>query len=113
MLHITLVNENVQLASFNADVKKLNIIIADKVKQELNNLLDEGTNHLILDLNGISFIDSSGFGSLVTVFNHAKNLNAQFHLCGVSKETMELLRVTKLDQVFSIGKSVDDIVSGL
>jgi anti-sigma B factor antagonist len=113
MLNYTHEREDVKVAMFTDDVKKLNIIIAEKVKQELNQALDNGLSHLILDLTGIAFIDSSGFGALVTVFNHAKNINAEFHLCGIAEETMELLKVTKLDQVFDIAGTSNDILSAL
>lgn len=102
MIEINQISDQVTIVSFLDSVKKLNVIIADKVKTEFNTLVDNGCSNLIVDLSNIIFIDSSGFGALVTVFNHAKNVGSRLLLSGISKETMELVKVTKLDQVFDI-----------
>lgn len=101
-------NEQTTIVNFSENINKLNVIIADKVKLELNNLLDSGHNNIIVDLSTITFIDSSGFGALVTVFNHARNVQARLLLANISNETKELIKITKLDQVFDIYNSVGE-----
>lgn len=106
MLEIRHINDQYAIANFTESTKKLNVLVADKVKSELNKCIDNGCNHLILDLSNILFIDSSGFGALVTVYNHAKNMNSKVFLTNISDETMELIQLTKLDQVFDIFATV-------
>lgn len=107
MLDINKVSDQITVVNFNEGINKLNVIIADKLKQELNKLFDNGYRNVILDFSGIIFVDSSGFGALVTIFNHAKNAGSNLILSGVSKGTMELIKVTKLDQVFEIYDNVE------
>lgn len=107
MIKINKENENYTLVSFDDETLRLNVVIADKFKNELNKIIDEGIKHLIIDFSGIKFIDSTGFGSMVTVYNHGKNRETEILLCNFSPETMELLKITKLDQVFNIYNNLD------
>ena len=93
------------------NVKRFNITIADHVRNELLAKIKTPKTNIVLDLQGVEFIDSSGFGALVYVFNKAKNTNSIFKLCNISKEAMELVAITKLDKVFDICPSVDDCIN--
>jgi len=108
MLQINRFSDQVTLIDFSDNVKKLNVVIADKIKSELNELIDNGCNNIIIDFSKIIFIDSSGFGALVTVYNHAKNVGSKLMLANIAAETMELVKITKLDQVFDIYNSVEE-----
>lgn len=90
------------------NVKRFNITLAEQVKSEINELITNGNSKIVFDLTGVSFIDSSGFGAMVSVYNFAKENNAFFKICCISKEAMELVVVTKLDKVFEIYNTVDD-----
>jgi anti-sigma B factor antagonist len=111
MITIKQETEKVKVVGFPDTVKKLNVIIAEKTKLALNQIIDSGGKNLIIDFSNIEFIDSSGFGALVTVHNHAKNIGSKVMLCQISNETMELLTITKLDQVFHIYSSVDEALA--
>lgn len=111
MISIKQETDKIKVVGFSDDIKKLNVIIAEKTKQALNQIIDSGGENLIIDFTNIEFIDSSGFGALVTVHNHAKNVNANVMLCNISSETMELLKITKLDQVFHIYSSIDEAMA--
>ncbi len=105
--------EKATIASFRPDVKKLNILVSDTIKKELNNILDSGCRHLIVDFNNIFFIDSSGFGSLITVYNHAKNQNSYLYLVNINNELLSLFKITKLDQVLHIAQSTKQILDSI
>ena len=92
--------------NFN-NTKRLNITLADTVKSELISKISGSDTKLIIDFSGISFIDSSGFGALVSIFNEANKKGAKFKICSISKEAMELIVITKLDKVFEIHDSLE------
>ncbi|MCK4663808.1 MAG: STAS domain-containing protein [Bacteroidales bacterium] len=106
MLKIRNIN-NITVINFDSDIKRLNVTISSKVKEQLLEIINKPNSKLILDFNGISFIDSSGFGALVNIYNKAKENNSYFKLCNISQETMELVFVTKLDKVFEIHDTLD------
>lgn len=108
MLQTNRLSDQITLIDFSDNIKKLNVVIADKIKIQLNEIIDNGCNNLIIDFSKIIFVDSSGFGALVTVYNHAKNAGSKLMLANIAAETMELVKITKLDQVFDIYSSVEE-----
>ncbi|RLD64636.1 MAG: anti-sigma factor antagonist [Bacteroidetes bacterium] len=104
-------HKDILIASFEENINKFNILISEDVKKELNkHLIKKGTK-LILDLHDVDFIDSSGFGALVSAYKTSKLNNSFFKICNVSDETMELVQITKLDKVFDIYDKLDDCIN--
>jgi len=101
MININKNNDKVVVASFPSPIKKLDILVADKIKGLLQEVIDEG-KPVILDLENILYIDSSGFGAIISLFNYSKNRNVKFILCNVSKANMDLVKITKLTEVLII-----------
>ncbi len=104
-------NDNYVIASFASAVKKLNILIADKTKQLLKEVINEGKPYIILNLENIAYIDSSGFGTIISLFNHAKNCDVSFLLCNVSDANMSLIKITKLNDVLKIHADLDSAIA--
>lgn len=57
---------------------------------------------LIVDLQGVSHIDSSGLGTLVGGLREAKHKNVCFVLCGLEKSLRRVLERTRLSTLFEI-----------
>ncbi|MFA6403476.1 MAG: STAS domain-containing protein [Salinivirgaceae bacterium] len=110
-----IINESAEYitTSFPKENSKLTVLIADDFKKSMCQLIDEKQGNLILDLASISFIDSSGFGSLIAVFTHAKNQQAHLKLCNIKPMVMSLIKITKLDQVLEIYESIDDAIKSI
>lgn len=104
-------NTNYVVATFTTAVKKLNILVADKTKNLLQEIIDEGKPNLILNLENISYIDSSGFGAIVSLFNYAKNRDVNFIICQVSEKNMALVKITKLNDVLKIYADLDEAIA--
>ena len=80
--------------------------VSPKVREDVLAGLDEGQN-LLVDLSGVSYIDSSGIASLVEGFQHAKGKQLSFALLGVKDGVMSVLKLTRLDKVFPMFDSVE------
>ncbi len=57
---------------------------------------------LLVDMQEVSYIDSSGIASLVEGFQTAKSANLHFGLLSISSPTMQVLTITRLDKIFSL-----------
>lgn len=101
------------LVSFPNENTKLTVLIADDFKKNLCQLIDTSQRIIILNMASISFIDSSGFGTMVAVFTHAKNQQACLKLCNVKPMVMSLIKITKLDQVFEIYDNIDEAIKSV
>ena len=72
-----------------------------KARKAILASLNYGHNTLV-DLSGVTYIDSSGVASLVEGFQTAKKSDLKFGLVGVSSAAMSVLELARLDKVFPI-----------
>ncbi len=82
----------------------------DELRLTVLSLLKE-TNHVVLHLGGIEQIDSEGLAGLVGLFISARNRSGELKLADLSPKCREVLRVTRLDEVFGTYKSVDEAIA--
>lgn len=79
---------------------RLNASVAPLVKDELTDELVKNNYRLVLNLENIRFIDSTGIGVLISALKTARQNNGSFLLQNVNKDVMGLLTLMKLDKVF-------------
>ena len=72
------------------------VLLKDKVRS----LLQQGHKNVLLDLGGVSVVDSAGLGELVQAYVTTKNRGGVLKLLNVTKRLKDLLVVTKLLTVF-------------
>ena len=65
----------------------------------LRDLIPE-RKRIVLDLTGIEYIDSSGLGTLVGVYAHAKRASCDLEIANPKQRIRDLFRLTRLDSVF-------------
>lgn len=107
---LTTQNQNgVLLVKFN-DTNRLNALISEPVKDELNSFFSTPNTKLVLNLEGIEFIDSTGFGVFLSVMKTANNNYGYFKIANISDDVMELFKLLQLHNVFEIYSSVDEAV---
>lgn len=63
---------------------------------------------LLIDLAGVSYIDSSGIASLVEGFQTAKSAKLGYGLLDISKTALQVLTLTRLDRIFQLYTSAAD-----
>lgn len=81
---------------------------SNQMRNKIKEILAQGKKKLVLDLGGVSYIDSAGLGTLVAAYTSARNRGADIKLASVTKKFDDLLNITKLVTVFSVYKSVQD-----
>jgi anti-sigma B factor antagonist len=62
---------------------------------------------LLIDLSGVSYIDSSGIASLVEGFQTAKTAKLGYGLLNISNTALQVLTLTRLDKIFALYDSID------
>lgn len=98
---------NIVVVSFD-NVSRLNALVSEPVKEEIKSFFNKANTKLILNLEGVQFIDSSGFGVFLSVMKVANNNYGHFKICNVSGEVMELFKLLQLHNVFEIYNNLDD-----
>ena len=72
------------------------------LREKMANLIAEGKKRIVLDMENVDYIDSSGLGTLVAAHMNAKNQGASLRLCHLGQKFSEVLQLTKLTTVFQV-----------
>lgn len=68
------------------------------------------TEHVIIDLRDVTFVDSSGFGVLLACLRQVQSNGGELGLCGLHKSVRVLFEVVRMNRLFSIYESADDAI---
>ena len=71
-------------------------------RNSVGEVLSAGVTNLAINLAGVSFLDSSGIGSVVRTFLTLKEKGGEFRLFGASKQVALTLRMVRLDKVLGV-----------
>lgn len=106
MLKIEKINDITVVRFDNID--RFNALITEPVKEDLKSFFNTQGTRLILNLEGVKYIDSSGFGVFLSILKTATNSKGTFKICGISPEVMELFKLLQLHNVFTLYQSLDE-----
>ena len=71
------------------------------------------SKRVVLNLSGVTYIDSGGLGTLVAGYISARNEGADMKLANLTNKFHEQLHITKLVTVFDVYNTVDEAVKAL
>lgn len=86
---------------------------AMNLNEEVRRLVDEGKKKFVIDMHSVEHINSSGLGILIASLNTVHQAGGELKVASVSSRVIELLKITKLAQIFESYKSVDEAVKDL
>jgi len=84
---------------------------ATSLHEKLHELIDNGTLSVVVDLEGVAWMNSSGLGILIGGLSALRKSGGDLRLARVTEKIEEVLRITKLDRVFDIYGNTDDAVA--
>ncbi|MCW1956330.1 STAS domain-containing protein [uncultured Lentibacter sp.] len=70
--------------------------------------LTGAASHVVLDLRDVQFVDSSGLGAIVAVMKLMGSAR-RLDLAGLTPTVDKVFRLTRMDSIFTIHGSVDDV----
>jgi len=74
---------------------------------------EDTSDTMIIDLSEVPYIDSSGLGSLVTVYLSRQKKGQRVALSGVNERVFRLFEITKLESFFLIFPTLDSALAAL
>lgn len=91
----------------------LNASIAAPLKKRLHEHTDNGCTKLVLDLDRVEFMDSSGLTVIISTLKSLKELGGRLVLCGVGEDLTSLFQLTRLDKIFQVYPNTSQAVRAL
>lgn len=102
--------DGVKIAEF-ADLRRFTLAITEEVKSELKPVLNEKGSKLILNLENIEFIDSSGIGCIISLVKTAKSAGTSIKLCNLSKQVVDVFELLHLNMILDVEKDLDSAIN--
>jgi anti-sigma B factor antagonist len=90
------------------------LIVANRheLKQIVQDALDQGARHFVIDFTPTAYIDSSGLGALVSMSKRVRQAGGDLRLAGLNEDLRSLFELTKLDTLFAIFATPGEAAAG-
>ena len=99
---------------FKLNESRLDTSISGLVKGEFTLLLKvEGVSKLIVDLGDVESCDSSGLSSLLVANRIINSIGGQMRIAAPSEKVYSLIKITQLERVLPVCKTVDEAFAEL
>ena len=84
---------------------------ATEINEKFNQLIDTKKLKIVIDLNNVEWMNSSGLGILIGAVSLFRNNNGQLRIINVSDRIQNLLKITKLAGIFETSSSLEEALS--
>lgn len=82
---------------------KITIGVGDvALREAVSEALEAGARNILVDLGGVTTIDSSGIGELVSAYTTVTNRQGKLKLVNLPPKVVDILQITQLIQVFEV-----------
>jgi anti-anti-sigma factor len=105
---ITERNGNIEIVSFT--VSKINALITEEIREKINVLFENQHSKVIIDLKGVEYIDSSGFGCLLSILRESRNSFGTLKILNPEPSVRSLFETLHLHTVFEIYSDPDECI---
>ena len=85
---------------------------ATAFRDQIRPIISDG-KHVILDLSGINFVDSTGLGAILSLMRGMAANNGTLKLACLRDQVLNMFRLVRMNMVFDIYNSVDEAIESL
>jgi anti-sigma B factor antagonist len=97
------------VARISGDV---DVATAPRLREQLIAIIAGGQNHLVLDLDDVDFLDSTGLGVIVGVLKRARTLGGDLRLVCTRPAICRMFEITALDRSMPLAASAEAALTG-
>jgi len=97
--------DKIDVISFS--VSNINALITDEIRAGIMKVIDNSNSKAIIDLSGVKYIDSSGFGCFLSLMKAARSNYGTLKFANPEPKVMELFKTLHLHTVFQIYDDID------
>ena len=90
---------------------EIDVYTAPKLREKLITLVEERSYQLIVDMEGVEFLDSTGLGVLVGGLKRVRAHDGWIDLVCTQSRILRIFKITGLNKVFSIHNSVAEAIA--
>jgi anti-sigma B factor antagonist len=90
---------------------EIDVYTAPKLREALIELVQSGTYHIVVDMEQVEFLDSTGLGVLVGGLKRVRSHDGSMTLVCTQERLLKIFRITGLTRVFEIHPDVGAAVA--
>jgi anti-sigma B factor antagonist len=90
---------------------EVDVYTAPKLREQLVSLVDAGRYDIVVDMDGVEFLDSTGLGVLVGGLKRVRTHDGSLRLVCSQERILKIFRITGLTKVFPIYDSVSEALT--
>ena len=90
---------------------EVDVYTAPLLREQVIQLVDSGVRHVIADMRGVDFLDSTGLGALVGSLKRLRTHNGSFKVVASGGRTLRIFQITGLTRAFALHSSVMDAMT--
>ncbi|MCE5204231.1 MAG: STAS domain-containing protein [Coriobacteriales bacterium] len=87
---------------------EVDVYTSPMLKARIIDAIEDGCTDLVIDLEGVGFIDSSGLGVLVSGLRRVKERSGSMRLVCTKDNILKIFRITGLDKVFPVFSTLEE-----
>jgi anti-sigma B factor antagonist len=72
------------------------------VKEQLESIIEAHRPKVVVDLSGVTYVDSSGLAVFIEAMQRVAGYGGSFAICGLQENVKHIFSIARLDQVFRI-----------
>jgi anti-sigma B factor antagonist len=92
---------------------ELDLFTTPELRTRINDMIDDGTRELIVDLSETAFVDSTGLGVLLAALKRIRSCDGELVIIDASSNVMRTFKVAGVDQILTIVRSYDQASAAL
>jgi anti-sigma B factor antagonist len=91
---------------------EVDVATVPRLREQLHGLVASGTPRIVVDLDAVDFLDSTGLGVLVGALKRVRSNGGELALVCTSPRIRKVFEVTGLTKVFALFDTVDEAATG-
>jgi anti-sigma B factor antagonist len=100
------------LGALIAITERLDAHTVPDARDRIDACIAAGSSRLVVDLSGVTFLDSAGLAMLVTALKRTRQADGDVKLVWpTSENTQRILRLTRFDRVFEISNTAEQALA--
>lgn len=92
-------------------VGEIDIYTTPQFKEAVSAVIDQGVSAIVINMKKVSYMDSSGFGTLLSATKRLRPMNGSLYLCNCNDAINRMLQITRLNTIFGVFPSEDEAVA--
>src|SRR5437773_10385783 len=90
---------------------EIDLHVSPRLARSLARMIAKCPEHVVVDLSGVTFIDSSGLAVLINAMQDMKEYGGKLTLAGINTNVRSIFETARLDQFFLIDRRDDELLA--